>query len=328
MLILMHEETDARRAQHRAALLDECWKLVRHGQSCFEVSDHGRVRNHRTGRLYACTRKGRYYVAAGRRVHRLVALAFIRNEHDLPTVNHIDHDPSNNHVSNLEWASYAYQNQHRRKPPPCVQRLISSREVVATSMEDGAQRSFDTIECAARFVIQQRLTRARCTNSVKAKICAVALRRFIRVGGKAYLRKTAYKHTWAYADAELLPGEEWRPIDPSIVNGTRHYSVSSEGRIRNRTGRVSSGTCREGEYTTVSVGGVNYLLHIIVAKTFLSAARGGQTQVDHKDGNQGNARAQNLEWVTPSENVRRSRAVALQRPTATPADEQRAHVPT
>ena len=85
---------------------------------------------------------------------------------------------------------------------------------------------------------------------------------------------------------------------------------------------MSSGTCREGEYTTVSVGGVNYLLHILVAKTFLSAARGEQTQVDHKDGNQGNARTQNLEWVTPSENVRRrfARAVAPQRTVASPAD--------
>ena len=45
-------------------------------------------------------------------IHRLVALTFIPNPYNKPTVNHIDGDKSNNSVSNLEWATMSEQNFH------------------------------------------------------------------------------------------------------------------------------------------------------------------------------------------------------------------------
>lgn len=39
------------------------------------------------------------------RIHRLVAIAFIPNPHNLPEVNHIDECKENNCVDNLEWLS-------------------------------------------------------------------------------------------------------------------------------------------------------------------------------------------------------------------------------
>lgn len=45
-------------------------------------------------------------------VHRLVAETFIGNPDNLPEINHIDGDPSNNHVSNLEFCTKEHNVKH------------------------------------------------------------------------------------------------------------------------------------------------------------------------------------------------------------------------
>lgn len=49
---------------------------------------------------------------ASRRVHRLVAEAFVPNPDGLPEVNHIDGDKTNNAAANLEWVSHATNIRH------------------------------------------------------------------------------------------------------------------------------------------------------------------------------------------------------------------------
>ena len=52
-------------------------------------------------------------------VHRLVALAYIPNIENKPTVNHKDGNKRNNNVSNLEWATHKEQKTHEIKNGLC-----------------------------------------------------------------------------------------------------------------------------------------------------------------------------------------------------------------
>jgi hypothetical protein len=62
-------------------------------------------------------------------VHRLVALAFIPNDdpENKTTVDHIDFNVANNHVSNLRWMNDT-ENKKRRKPKGGKKRERSESE--------------------------------------------------------------------------------------------------------------------------------------------------------------------------------------------------------
>lgn len=108
---------------------------------------------------------------------------------------------------------------------------------------------------------------------------------------------------------EELETEEWRPVPERPVD----YSVSSLGRVRRDTsrtcakaGRLLKLSLRDGKYLRACIGRLSCNVHRLVAAAFLGDCPSGH-QVNHKDGNKTNNRLSNLEYVTPSENVRHAR---------------------
>lgn len=57
-------------------------------------------------------------------VHKLVALLFLPQVEGKVTVDHLDRNRQNNHISNLRWADQVEQARNRRKPKTGVQKVI------------------------------------------------------------------------------------------------------------------------------------------------------------------------------------------------------------
>jgi len=102
---------------------------------------------------------GRYIY---RRVHRLVASAFIDNPNDLPIINHKDGDPSNNCVENLEWCTNSHNQLHRYRElggtwdATRVGRKYTFTEVNAYNTVTHESLSFDCVlDCARHFSVDE-----------------------------------------------------------------------------------------------------------------------------------------------------------------------------
>lgn len=78
----------------------------------YQVSNYGRIRNSRTGKILKPIKsKGYQYIRLNKNgflIHRLVATMFIPNPYNYPIVNHKDENPSNNYIDNLEWVTAKY----------------------------------------------------------------------------------------------------------------------------------------------------------------------------------------------------------------------------
>ena len=103
--------------------INEIWKPIKGFELFYEISNLGNIRNSK-GRIMSPYINNRGYhcidltvnkVRTKHLVHRLVLLTFVGNPTNLPEVNHLDENKSNNTLANLEWCSRSHNKQHSMK---------------------------------------------------------------------------------------------------------------------------------------------------------------------------------------------------------------------
>jgi hypothetical protein len=113
--------------------MEEIWKDIYYIDSIthetvdyrgiYQVSNYGRIKNIKYNRILQGTKYGKYghiriylYKPNCNRkrylIHRLVAHMFLLNPLNKPQVDHIDTNPTNNHVDNLRWVTCKENNNN------------------------------------------------------------------------------------------------------------------------------------------------------------------------------------------------------------------------
>lgn len=149
--------------------MGEEWKVVPGSDGKLLASNLGRVKSlMRDGRILRAQRNKKGYLVIRStinrekktfRVHRIVATLFVPNPDNLPQVNHIDGDKTNNCATNLEWITN-YDNAHHAIANGLWGNVFAAsaataertrQPIYSVDAETGERRDFESISAAERF---------------------------------------------------------------------------------------------------------------------------------------------------------------------------------
>ena len=246
-------------------------------------------------------------------VHHLVACAFLGPP---PTaehwqVNHIDGCRSNNHLSNLQYATPSQNARHSwalgaRHCQP------SGKAVLGRMCGAESWLSFPSQTQAARSLGISASQVSRCCRRVDAK-CRIIKGTWyeFKFVEEAQLRQNGEAdELWENAK---YPGKSGIDSIPGMM-------ISSHGRVcftHARGIQATLGSRRRDGYLSVYKAGRTFLVHRLVMASFYGQPQSAGMHVNHIDGNPGNNHLSNLEYATPSQNVLHGlalRFVSKQRP--------------
>ena len=118
------------------------------------------------------------------KIHRLVAMTFIPNPHNLPEVNHKDGDKTNNNVENLEWCTPSENQKHaiRNGLKPLSKKQLNlfmknrkeNSKTVKLTYPNGETAVFPSMQkCAEALNVDRSTVSKAISNNKKVKGCKV-----------------------------------------------------------------------------------------------------------------------------------------------------------
>lgn len=268
----------------------EFWKVVPFLPQ-YAASTEGRIKFLKYNRILKGTisLNGYYRIKIKTRmyqVHRLIALTWLPNPDQKKTVNHKNHNKLDNRVCNLDFATQREQNIHKTKPKTYNRGTTRKIQQINVKTNQVIQ-TFENTYYAAQYLVKNRFT---CSQHSASRNMYRVLKDPTR---------TAYGYCWKQVKHRECPNEKWVDL-PNHPN----YQISNYGRIQTPQKQIRDyiQLKRRTGYPRIRIQNKVYQIHILVALYFVPNPK-NKKYVNHKNGNKWDPRAENLEWVTQSENI-------------------------
>jgi hypothetical protein len=218
-------------------------------------------------------------------IHRLVALTFLPHIEGKNIVNHINSDKLDNRLENLEWVTQKENTAAHGK------QIHHPKKVNQLDMDDNIIATFDSLIDAGKAI-------GFSPSAISKAVLGI--------------NNSAGGFKWAYAEADNVI-----QIDLSngkTINGFEKYYVLPCGNIYNSVRKTYvKPVMNAAGYCNVSLcnNGIkqNTYIQRIVAEHLIPNNNANKTQVNHKNKVRHDNRIINLEWVTPSENMKHAKGL-------------------
>ena len=238
-------------------------------------------------------------------LHRLLAKAFIPNPENKDTVNHIDGDPSNNKLDNLEWMTQSENSKHAHTAGLVTSRYTGCTKSGITYIETEVGIYNNAVEAKKALLSDV----AHTTGLHKSAI----MNRTV-IANSSQVPFTSNGYVWRYLTVDI-PSYYEKNIEykePEIINTQHHllkdntrYAITIDGRVYDtyKNSWLTLTVVREKNRTpflacSLCVGPNKYKV-VRVSRLVCAYFKKSWPKIGFKDGNILNCHADNLEEIHP-----------------------------
>lgn len=144
--------------------MNEIWKDIPGYEGLYQVSNMGRVlslhyRKSNKARLLSPRKERHNYLNVFlcknghkeiKKIHQLVALAFLPNPNKYTEINHKDENPQNNRADNLEWCSRNYNMNYGNRASKFIE--ASGHKILQMDMSCNVIKEWPSVRTAAKHI--------------------------------------------------------------------------------------------------------------------------------------------------------------------------------